>query len=213
MATFHEFPPESDHRLIVVCNGGVPDLETAAVFAGIKAHFFPRKNDEGRDLSGYQDAARGPAKDATAVLCLGESNYFHRAGWLRRLAETWDKLGPGFYGPFSSNSVRSHLNTTAFMCGPERLRAYPQITSHPERYEAEHGKTGMWRRARAMGLPVRLVTWSGEWRPEEWRTPENILWNGDQTNCLMWCNHADRYFEAAPDTRWQWERATNQPFK
>ena len=71
----------------------------------------------------------------------------------------------------------------------------------------------MWRRVAAMGLPVRLVTWDGEWRPEEWRQPENILWKGDQTNCLMWCNHVDRYFEAAPDTRWKWERATNQPCK
>ena len=213
VATFHEFPPEADHRLIVVCNGGVPDVETAALFAGIGAHFFPRKNDEGRDLSGYQDAAHGPAKNATAVLCLGESVYFHRAGWLRRLAETWEKLGPGFYGPFSSNVVRGHLQTTAFMCAPARLRAYPPVVQHAQRYEAEHGNTSMWRRARTMGLPVRLVTWDGAWRPEEWRQPENIMWKGDQKNLLFWANHSDAYFEAGAVRRWNWERSINRPFK
>ena len=192
-ATFHEFPPAADHRLTILCNGGPPDLETAAIFAGIGAHFFPRKNGEGRDLEGYQDAARGPAKDATAVLCLGESVYFHRAGWLRRLAETWQELGPGFYGPFSSNVVRGHLQTTAFMCSPQLLRGYPTITCHAERYSFEHGPFCLWRRARAMGLPVRLVTWDGEWRPEEWRQPENIMWKGDQTNLLFWCNHSDAF--------------------
>ena len=214
VATFHEFPPDADHRLIVVCNGGVPDVETAALFAGSGAHFFPRKNDDDRDLSGYQDAARGPAKDATAVLCLGESVYFHRAGWLRRLAETWERLGPGFYGPFSSNVIRGHLQTTAFMCSPALLRGISgRSPSNGERYSFEHGPFSMWRRARAMGLPVRLVTWDGEWRPEEWRQPENIMWKGDQKNLLFWANHSDAYFEADPARRWNWERSINRLFK
>jgi hypothetical protein len=213
VATWHEFPPHAEYRLTVICNGGPPNVETATIFMGIKAHFFPRRNDEGRDVSGYLEAARGPAKDAMAVLCLGESVYFHRAGWLQRLADSWERNGSGFYGPFSSNSVRGHLNTTAFMCPPQLLREYPLVTQHPQRYEFEHGLNSLWRRAWAKGLPVRLVTWDGEWGPLDWRKPENILWKGDQSNCVLWANHSDHYFAVPPERRRNWEQATNQPFK
>jgi hypothetical protein len=213
VATWNEFPPGADHRLTIVCNGGPLDFEAASIFIGLKPKFFPRKNDAGRDLSGYQNAVQGPARNAQAVLCLGESVYFHRAGWLRRLADAWDRLGPGFYGPFSSNSVRAHLNTTAFLCSPQLLAGYPPVIRWDQRYEFEHGKNALWRVAHSKGLPVRLVTWDDEWEPHRWRIPANILWKGTQENCLMWANHSDRYFAAPPQTRWGWEQATNQPFQ
>jgi hypothetical protein len=213
VVSWKEFPPGVETDLVVNCNGGVLSTEQNLLFAGLHAKMFPRFNDDARDISGHQAAARGPCAAYDMVLFCGESVYFHRAGWLKRFVETWQKLGPGFYGPFCSNSVRAHLNTTAFCASPALVASYPKVKTHQQSYSFEHGPFSMWRRAAAMGLPVRLVTWDGEWRPEEWRTPENILWKGDQTNCLMWCNHADRYFEAAPDTRWNWERATNQSFR
>ena len=213
VATWHEFPPGVETDLIVNCNGGVLSTEQNLLLAGLRARMFPRFNDGARDISGHQAAARGPCAAYDMVLFCGESVYFHRAGWLKRFVETWQKLGPGFYGPFSSNSVRAHLNTTAFCTSPKILNNYPPVTEHQEAYSFEHGQTAMWRRAWAQRFPVRLVTWDGEWGPMDWRKPENILWKGDQKNCLMWCNHSDRFGEAPLTSRWQWERNTNQAFR
>jgi hypothetical protein len=213
VATWHEFPPGVETDLVVNCNGGVLSTEQNLMFSGLNAKMFPRFNDDGRDISGYQASVRGPCADYDMVLFMGESVYFHRAGWLKRFVETWEKLGPGFYGPFSSNTVRGHLNTTAFCCSPELLRTYDPVTTHREAYNFEHGLDAMWRIADRRGFPVRLVTWDGEWKPEDWRKPENILWKGTQENLLFFCNHQQAYDEAKPSSRLNWERNTNQSFK
>jgi len=57
------------------------------------------------------------------------------------------------------------------------------------------------------------VTWDGTWDPFQWRYPDNILWRGNQTNCLVYCNHTDRYNAAPVETRRNWERGADQPFK
>lgn len=189
-------------------------MELSLIFAPLNPLFFPRENDGGWDVSAYLSAARGPCADYDAMLCLGESNYFHRQGWLDRLAQAWSRHGPGMYGPFSSNVVMAHLNTTAFFTAPLFLRQYiKRVVTRADRYEFEHQQGALWRRVSAKGYPVRLVTWDGEWEPRFWRSPRNILWKGDQSNCLMWCNHSDGYTAANPHTRANWERQTNAAFK
>jgi hypothetical protein len=172
---------------------------------------FPRVNDEGKDLTGYIDAARGPAKDYDMLVCLGESIHFHREGWLKRLVETWTTIGPGLYGPFASNLVRPHMNTTAFCTSPKLLQRCP--ISGKARYSFEHGQNSFWHWVAGHGMPVRLVTWDGSWPPQLWRMPQNILWRGDQSNCLMFCNHVERWRDASPDTKVKWSRGADQPFK
>lgn len=175
---------------------------------------FIRENDGGWDCSAYIDASRRFVANYEAMLCLGESVYFHREGWLKRMMEAWQRYGPGMYSPFSSNAIRGHLNTTAFMCPPTLLRCYPKrVFDRASRYEMEHGEQSLWRRAASQGMPVRLVTWDGEWEPRLWRTPNNILWRGDQTNCLMWCNHSDGYANADDQTKANWEKRYNAPFR
>lgn len=174
---------------------------------------FIRSN-EGWDIQGYIEAARSPCASYDAMLCLGESNYFHRDGWLKRLAEAWEKHGPGFYGPYSSHAVRAHLNTTAFFCPPDLLKRYPfHVSTRQQRYEVEHGEGSFWRRAAAQGMPAMLVTWDGEWEPFRWRMPRDILWRGDQSNCLMWCNHSDGYANASRGVKAEWARRADAPFK
>lgn len=213
VTTWHENPPGADCDLLVVSNGGPLPTSVSVLFTGANAMMFPRSND-GWDIGGYIDAARGPCVGYDMMLCLGESNYFHRAGWLARLLEAWNRYGPGMYGPYSSNAVRAHLNTTAFCCSPQILQDYPvSVRTRQDRYEFEHGEHSLWRRTAMRGMPVKLVTWDGAWDPRTWRVADNILWRGDQTNCLMWCNHSDRYVAANGLTRIKWMRSCDRPFK
>jgi hypothetical protein len=214
VATFQEYPPGADCDLMILCNGGPLNTELSMIFAPLGPLIFPRPNDPGWDISAYQDAAHGPCAGYDAILCLGESNYFHREGWLKRLVEAWERYGPGFYGPYSSNAVRGHLNTTAFMCSPQHIRSYPyRAKDRASRMEFEHGEGALCRRLYSRGIPVRLVTWDGEWEPRLWRMPQNILWRGDQSNCLMWCNHADGYANLSAANKAQWQSRWDQPFK
>lgn len=214
VSSYMQFPPGVGHETFICCNGGPLSHELACMFLPLNPKFFPRENDPGYDISAYISAAAGPCKDFDMMVCLGESNYFHKEGWMKRLAEVWTKFGPGMYGPYSSNAVRAHLNTTAFCCPPLLLAQYPvRVGSRADRYEFEHGEQSLWRRIAKRGMPVRLVTWDGEWLPRQWRLPSNILWRGNQTNCLMWCNHSDRYGEAPQKTREGWMRSCDRPFR
>lgn len=214
VTTYQEYPPGVDHDTLVICNGGPLKTTTTLLFSGMNSAMFPRENDAGWDISGYISAAKGPAASYDMMLCLGESNYFHRTGWLKRISDAWSRYGPGMYGPYSSNAVRAHLNTTAFCCPPVLLQQYPALVANrADRYEFEHGANSLWRRTAQRGMPTRLVTWDGEWEPRMWRVPQNILWRGDQTNCLMWCNHADGYAALPPQGKSRWSKMSDIPFR
>lgn len=214
VATYKEYPPGVEHDTFVICNGGPVKTSITLLFEGMNAMMFPRENDGGWDISAYIDASKGPCSLYDMMVCLGESNYFHRLGWLKRLKDAWEQYGAGMYGPYSSNAVRAHLNTTAFICHPLHLRQYPiKVNSRQDRYEFEHGENCLWRRITKAGMPARLVTWDGEWTPRQWRVPNNILWRGNQTNCLMWCNHSDNYNAVDARTKSTWMRSCDRPFK
>lgn len=204
-------PPGIDHQTIVVANGGPLPKETALLFDSIQGSFMPRVNDPGHDISAYQQIAAEIPCDM--LVCLGESVYFHRPGWLRKMAEAWSTFGPGMYGFFSSHLVRAHLNTTAFVIAPEHLRQYAKVTNHDQRYHFEHGERSIWRHVQSLGRPTKLVTWDGCWDPRQWRVPRDILWRGTQLNCLAFCSHTDRWNAADPKTKLAWSRWIDAPFK
>lgn len=214
VTTYHEFPPGEDHDTLVISNGGPISTSLTVLFSNMNAMMFPRQNDGGWDISAYIDAAKGPCANYDMMLCCGESIYFHRSGWLKRLCDAWKKVGPGMYGSLSSNLVRAHLNTTGFCAHPILLAQYPEpVVDRASRYAFEHGTNSLWRRVQARGMPVRLVTWDGEWLPREWRSPPNILWRGNQSNCLMWCQHTDRYAKMDITTKVRWANGADRPFK
>lgn len=213
-ASYHLFPPDYEHDTLIICNGGPITTEQVLMFSGMTVQMWPRKQDEGWDISAYIDAAKGPCAGYDMMLCLGESNYFHHRGWLKRLADAWDRLGPGMYGPYATNVVRTHLQTTAFASPPALLANYPaRVTCRRDRYQFEHGEQAFWRRCEKQHVPVRLVTWDGEWTWRFWRKPPNIIWRGDQSNCLMWCNHSDAYRNADAGRKAKWEASANRPPK
>ena len=193
MATYRQCPAGVEHDVIAVCNGGPPPTDVGLALLPLNPAVLPRSND-GWDIGGHIEAARGPAKDHDLIVCLGESVYFHRPGWLKRIADSFSECGDGMYGIFSSHVLRPHLGTTAFATSPKLLAAYPRpVHNKEERYEFEHGKQSFWRWLALCGKPSRLVTFDGCWPPGQWRVPRNILWRGDQSNCLVWCNHTDNF--------------------
>ena len=208
-------PPGYEHELLVVCNGGKLSPRNKAIFDPVKATVIDRENDAGFDVSAYMDMAQAYF-DFDLQVCLGESVYFNREGWLKRTVECYQKYGPGMYGYFSSFLVRPHLNTTAFAVSPRYLCEYqPRPRDQKGRYDFEHGPDAMWRRIASAGGETRLVTWDGCWEPRDWRTPKDILWRGDQSNCLMACNHTSKFDAASPMTRRRWslnaDTLTNKP--
>lgn len=213
-SSYHEFPPGVEHDTIICCNGGPPSADHSLFFDGLKPNFWPRNNGAGYDIAAYIEAARTIAHDYDALLCLGESIHFWREGWLKRLIEARERYGDGMYGPFATHVLRAHLQTTAFLVSPKSLREYPLIVKDKaSRYEFEHGERALWRRLHRKNQPVKLVTWDGEWNPGAWRLPKNGVWKGDQSNCLMWSNHTDRYFEANENRKRNWQISADRKFK
>lgn len=209
--SYLQFPPEMDHRLLIACNGGDPGPKRRDYFRDTQAEFILRPNDAGWDISAYQNIAR--QTDADFLLCLGESIHFHRAGWLRKIADARENYGPGMYGIFSSHFVRAHLNTTGFAADKNLLLAYPQVTNHPERYEFEHGHGCFWKQIASQGMATALVTWNNCWFPGEWRQEKGIMHDSDQLSLLAHCNHTSKFADGTPATRELWAAQSNTPFK
>lgn len=198
--TYAKFDPGVAHHLYIICNGGpLPDA-VRVVLAPLNPTFFPRPN-IGRDIGGYIDFAK--KSQADLVICLGESVFFHRNGWLKRIVEAWRQHGPGYYGFYGSDLLRPHLPTTAFGCTPSMLAAAPMITSHDQAYEFEHGVNAFWKSVKKNGNAVKLVTFSGIWDEPQWRKVPNGLWSGDQSDCLAFCNHTERFVKATTEIQEQ----------
>lgn len=203
-SSFRNFPPGADNwGLCAVSNGGPMEPDVERHFLPLKATVIKRDN-SGWDIGAYIEVANR-VRFYDAILCCGQSVYFHRPGWLKRLDSVWTTHGPGLYGFFASNLVRKHLNTTCFCVDPRLLCGWGQVVDTKEkRYEFEHGAKPFWKQVEALGRPVRLVMWDHDLAPWQWRTTENEFWRGDQSQCLMWCSHTDRFQNAVKGTRTMW---------
>ena len=214
VGSYLDNPPQWDHEMVVCCNGGPLPRETAMLFHFMPPRiaslirFFPRRNDPGFDITAYQDVASKFSCDI--LVCCGETIHFHKPGWLKRYAESWQDYGPGMYGTFSSNLVRPHLNTTGFCVAPKLLTGAARPQNKAQRYDFEHGKNAFWSQVNRMGYATRMVTFDGCYDVPQWRYPDNIMWRGDQSNCLMKCSHTQRYEEAAPETKIKWANGADR---
>ena len=212
-ATYVQYPPGYSHKLMVVCNGGPPSTEVGVVFLPLDPLFFPRANDPGWDISAFVEIARRYGQECDLMVCLGESCYFHRPDWLARMVEVVERYPGGMYGFFSSHVIRPHLNTTGFAVYPKWLTDYPrQVRNREDRYAFEHGEFSFWRHIHAKAGPVRLVTWDGDWTYKQWRVPHNILWRGDQSNCLIFCRHTDAYNQVEEKRKLNWSASIDRVF-
>lgn len=182
--TYMKHPPGlEDHDIHVVVNGGpARKSEVEFLFSPIKCHFMSHDN-AGKDLGGYLKAAHEVPCDL--MVCLGAPVHFHRAGWLDRLVSAYEDNGPGLYGPFAAREPAVHIRTTAFMCAPELLRAYPFEITNDSRYAFEYGGNSFTRYVQSVGLPCRMVTWSECLEEPHWeQQPES--------ECLFWDQHCEK---------------------
>jgi len=205
--TFEKFPPAYPFKLSVLCNGGPPAWSVGALFANFTPQFHARTN-EGADIGAYIDLAKHlDGQSETALVCFGETVYFHRRGWLKRIAQAWSLFGEGMYGFYASNLVRKHLNTTAFVISPKLLASWPEpVKQRESRLLFEHGPLPMWKRVEQLGNPVKLITWSGIYDSWDWRGHQNEFWRGDQSEVLVKSIHTDRYDDANESTKRRWQQ-------
>jgi hypothetical protein len=200
-STYKNFFAGVSHSLVIICNGEIPQ-KLRPILDEPWHGLLERENDDGWDISGYIDCAKQIPSDVQ--VCLGESVYFQRNGWLARIIDSYKTTGDGIYGMFASNFPRPHLNTTAFAVSSKYLREQVPPRNRAERYEFEHGQHSFWTHVRSRGGTAKLVTWDGCYDPQDWRKPPEILWRGSQTNCLVKCNHTDKYDGATPANRKAW---------
>lgn len=196
--TYKKFPPLYPHETVIVSQGKGPAPLAKALFKPVVDPHYFLHDDSGWDIGGYIAASTmDVVRNADCVVCLGGSAYFHKEGWLKRIAEAWHKHGPGFYGATSTYEVSPHFCTSGFWCAPEILRAYPiKVTNRETRYDFEHGPNACWKMVAENGLPVKLVTWDGEYDWQDWRKPPNIYRRGDQSNALIHWHHYKEYERA-----------------
>lgn len=209
-ASLHAFPAGAEFRLVPIFNGGEPQSSTLKMpFTAFPHEFLYRSND-GWDIGGYVEAAKTVCKDSDIMVCFGQSVYFHRWNWLAHIIKAWEQFGEGMYGMLSSFIVRPHFQTTAFVTSPRLLREYPYAVSTKEdRYHFEHGRSSFLRWVEFRRFPARLITWDGTYAVAQSRLPNNIIWKGDQSNCLVWCNHTENYTRANPKAKALWEYQAN----
>ena len=201
VASYGQHPPGCEHETLVVINGGPATMDVRRLFAAIPGVTFYEHDNAGQDIGGFIAAAKRAR--AEMMVCLGSSTHFWRDGWLSRMIEAWERHGPGVYGAHTSFEVSPHFHTTSIWCPPRMLAEYPfPVGTRLERYNFEHGRTDkrriFWRRAFLEGRPCKLVTWDGEYDWWDWRTPENIMRRGDQSNLLTLWKHADLWYMTNP---------------
>ena len=202
--TYKRFPAGTAHNLWVVCNGGNPSPQQKAIYDGLKPMFFVRDN-TGFDIGAFIEASEAIVQAGLqcefAMYC-GANTHFKRAGWLARLEQSWNANGKGVYGVTASNEIRPHLNTSSFIAPPDLVAEYPyDVTCMEDRYHFEWGENSLIRIAMKRGMPVRLVTWDGEFPPEFFRSAPNGYRNGDQSGCLAYFRHSDTYDAADENER------------
>lgn len=184
---YEKFKPATEHRLLVISNGGTPTPAMQGVFNQVEHEWFVHDN-SGWDIGAYQHAAR--RIDCEVMVCLGASTYLRKAGWLERMVQSAEKYGIGLYGAMGNTGdgrhlVWPHLRTTGFWFQPQLLNAYPfRITHFKQRYEFEHGRTCFCEWVRANGIKPLVVTFDGEYSIEDWNKIRNGYHRGDQSNLL-----------------------------
>src|SRR5271169_2394749 len=79
--------PGFEHDVTIVFNGLNPPPTLEIMFDCLPGIRYPRPNDPSWDIGAYQEIAINT--DADMLVCLGESVYFHREGWLKKIVEAW----------------------------------------------------------------------------------------------------------------------------
>lgn len=185
--TYRRFRPNIAHRLVVVSNGGPPTKRMVQTVDDLKVEWIVHDN-SGWDIGGFQAAARKVSCDT--MVFFSNSAYFQRPGWLERMVECSQHLGPALYGCMGNRGdlgvkVWPHIRTTGFWMNPVLFNAYPfKCTSQNQRYQFEHGQYNLSEWVRELGLKRWVVTFDGVYDYDGWDMTGNGYHRGDQSGLL-----------------------------
>jgi hypothetical protein len=169
-------------------NGSRATSEAVCLFSSMQSCRFLEHDNSGYDIGAFQHASRNDSCDM--MVFFGSSAYLKKAGWLKRMADTFDRLGDNLYGTHGNSGVARvgvspHIRTTGFFVSPKLLNSYPQtVRSKCQRYEFEHGQDCLTSWCYRQGKRVYVVTWSGEYELPQWDSIPNGYHNGNQSDLL-----------------------------
>lgn len=183
-------PPGGDHGTVILTDeGALGDCVefTRALFT--KPTIF-QSHDRAQDIGRYQAWAKQSSADI--LLFCGGASYFRKPGWLAKVLASVNHYGKdALYGSMCNTgdmafNVYPHIRTTGFWIGRELFNRYPvAVTQKEQRYEFEHGATGLSSWVRQEKLPVVLVGWDTEYVWPNWSNTPGSFHRGDQCNLLI----------------------------
>ena len=183
-ATYRKHLPVTNHRLVIVSNGGPPTATMRATFKDLACEWLEH-DDTGWDIGAYRKAASSIRCDL--MVFFGGSSHIRGDGWLERIIESFEEHGNAIYGAMGSHIRSTHIRTTGWWCAPTLLKDYPYpVTSAQEsRYQFEHGGNSITQWARRLGLKALMVTWDGCYEPDQWDSIPNGFQRGDQSALIV----------------------------
>jgi hypothetical protein len=188
MDSYHANKPGLDHESIVVCNGAKPTFEAHMLFGSLPNLRFFEHDNSGYDIGAFQHVAREIPADL--MVFFGVSTFFRRAGWLKRMWDSYLNHGNAQYGAMGNRgnpavNVWPHIRTTAFWMNPGLLNAYPTtVTTNAQRHPFEHGKNCFTEWLKARGHQSWVITWKLDLLWAQWDSDPEGFSRGNQSNLL-----------------------------
>lgn len=202
--TYKRFPAGIEHELwFVVCNGEFIETEDYEYADDLSFWCWLRYHGEGCDIGAHQHTANALDPSYDFMVCCSSQVHFHRAGWLARMAQARENLGPSLYGGMGSfEQNRPHIRTCFYGVDPKLFRGYPEaVNSRVKSLQFESQPNNFMGWLQGQGMTGYMVAWDGIYGPEEYRKPANVFRRGDQTNCLVWDRHTAIYASDTPEQR------------
>ena len=189
LQSYNANPPASDHISVIALNGTRLSSEVECLFSCLPNLKFIEHDDSGWDIGAYQRAAKEVPCDL--MVFLGGSTYFKRAGWLQRMALSFQHRGRAIYGCMGNRgdakvNVQPHIRTTGFWMPPDLMNNYPlRCTENSQRYGIEHGPECLTTWVTRQGLKAWVVTWNGDYLWAQSDEIENGFHRGNQSALLV----------------------------
>lgn len=191
VASYNLNPPGSNHRLVIVSNGGPPSIEMRCLLDALGHPYEVYIHDNsGYDIGAFQAAAR--AYPCEMMVFFGTTAYLRRPNWLARMEEAFAKHGNAcLYGSTANQgdarvNVYPHIRTTGFWLSPAIMNMHPlRVTSPEQRYPFEHGPQCLTQWCRDMGYRAFMVTWDAEVEFPMWDAIPNGFHQGDQSALIV----------------------------
>jgi hypothetical protein len=204
--SLRKFNPGCEYELAVIENGGEEDCikDCRAQFYDLPVKFY-RYEGTGCDIGSFLWFADQQAENVFQVNCVTRV-YAWKAGWLQRLVQNREIIGPSLFGTSASREGgKQHICCRCYAADSDDFSKYPHAIKSRDRgvfFEVGDGCLTEWFLSEEKY--VGLVYWDGvcdmpTCSPESdfrFQTAKNIFRRGDQSNMLVWDKHSDYYRDA-----------------